>query len=302
MVATVFGSTGFLGRYVVSSIGEAGGRAVCPHRCDDMDMQHLRPMGDLGNIITLDDFSIRDDQKIRDSISKSNVVINLIGQNTETWNYKFKEVRLFSVLCALCSVLQIQSTVFLLCVLHIHSSADSISLCKQPIELQVHEQWPGRLADMCASTPSVERLIHVSALGADPNSASPRLASMGKGEAAIMDSFPEATIMRFGPVVGVEDRFYNDFALWAYSAYGVPVVDGGYARVQPVYCVDAAEAIYKSLQFDDAPGSVYELGGPDSMSCASLFRLSNKECMLVQYRDSCLKKSLHKLAQSTTTL
>jgi hypothetical protein len=52
-------------------------------------------MGDLGNIITLEDFSIRDDWKIRDSISKSNVVINLIGQNTETWNFKFKEVRVF---------------------------------------------------------------------------------------------------------------------------------------------------------------------------------------------------------------
>lgn len=98
VVATVFGCTGFLGRYVVSSIGEAGGRAVCPHRCDDMDIQHLRPMGDLGNIITLEDFSIRDDQKIRDCIGKSNVVINLIGQNTETWNYKFKEVRVFTVL------------------------------------------------------------------------------------------------------------------------------------------------------------------------------------------------------------
>jgi NADH dehydrogenase (ubiquinone) 1 alpha subcomplex subunit 9 len=89
----VFGATGFLGRYVVSAIGEAGGRAVCPHRCDDMDMQHLRPMGDLGNIITVQDFSIRDDDLVKKTISKSNVVINLIGQHTETWNYKFQEVR-----------------------------------------------------------------------------------------------------------------------------------------------------------------------------------------------------------------
>jgi uncharacterized protein YbjT (DUF2867 family) len=52
--------------------------------------------------------------------------------------------------------------------------------------------------------------------------------------------------------------------------YGVPVVDGGYNRVQPVYCVDAAEAIYKSLSFDDARGSLYELGGPDALTCAPL--------------------------------
>ena len=92
VTATVFGATGFLGRYVVAAIGEKGGRVVCPHRCDDMDMQHLRPMGDLGNIITLQDFSIRDDDLVRQCISKSNVVINLIGQNTETWNYGFDEV------------------------------------------------------------------------------------------------------------------------------------------------------------------------------------------------------------------
>lgn len=55
-------------------------------------MQHLRPMGDLGNIVTLENFSIRDEEFVKYSISKSNVVINLIGQNTETWNYGFKEV------------------------------------------------------------------------------------------------------------------------------------------------------------------------------------------------------------------
>ena len=93
VVATVFGSTGFLGRYVVSAIGENGGRVVCPHRCDDMDMQHLRPMGDLGNIITLQDFSIRDDELIKRCISKSNIVINLIGLHSETWNFGFDEVR-----------------------------------------------------------------------------------------------------------------------------------------------------------------------------------------------------------------
>jgi hypothetical protein len=99
VVATVFGATGFLGRYVVSMIGEQGGRVVCPHRCDDLDMQHLRPMGDLGNIITLQEFSIRDEAAVKKVISKSNVVINLIGQKTETWNFGFKEVRSIASLC-----------------------------------------------------------------------------------------------------------------------------------------------------------------------------------------------------------
>ena len=94
VVATIFGATGFLGRYVVSTFGEHGSRAVCPHRCDDMDMQHLRPMGDLGNIITVPDFTIRDDELVKKLISKSNVVVNLIGQYTDTWNFTLKDVRI----------------------------------------------------------------------------------------------------------------------------------------------------------------------------------------------------------------
>lgn len=218
ITATVFGANGFLGRYVVSAIGQSGGRVVCPHRCDELDLQHLWPMGDLGNIVTLEDFSIRDDAFIRRAISKSNVVINLIGQQAETWNYGFEEV---------------------------------------------HTDFPRRLAAMCAETPRVERLIQVSELGAAPNSASRRLASKAAGDAAVLDAFPAATVLRVGPVVGVEDRFYTDLAIWRYSNSGVPLIDGGYNRVQPTYVVDVAEAIVKTLEVKEAAGAVYELGGPE---------------------------------------
>ena len=47
MTATIFGCTGFLGRYVAQALGNMGVRLVLPYRCDDTDMQHLRTMGDL---------------------------------------------------------------------------------------------------------------------------------------------------------------------------------------------------------------------------------------------------------------
>lgn len=75
--------------------------------------------------------------------------------------------------------------------------------------------------------------------------------------------------MRLAPLVGVEDRFFNDMALWIYANSGAPIVDGGSSKVQPVYVVDVAEAIYKSLQYDDAVGALYELGGPETMQYAS---------------------------------
>jgi NADH dehydrogenase len=136
--------------------------------------------------------------------------------------------------------------------------------------VQVHEKWPELLAEACSNTPSVERLIHVSCLGADVDSPSPRLASKARGEVALQQAFPDATIMRCGPLVGVEDRFYTDLALWRFSNSGVPVIDGGMNKVQPVYVVDVAEAIYRSLEFEEAKGSTFELGGPSVVTCAHL--------------------------------
>lgn len=48
ITATVFGASGFLGRYVVNALARQGTQCVLPHRCDDLDVQHLKQMGDLG--------------------------------------------------------------------------------------------------------------------------------------------------------------------------------------------------------------------------------------------------------------
>ncbi len=50
VVAAVFGSTGFLGRYVVNAFGKMGSQVVLPYRSDEIDIQHLRLMGDLGQV------------------------------------------------------------------------------------------------------------------------------------------------------------------------------------------------------------------------------------------------------------
>lgn len=50
ITATVFGATGFLARYIINSLAKAGSQVVMPYRCDDLDVQHLRTMGDLGQV------------------------------------------------------------------------------------------------------------------------------------------------------------------------------------------------------------------------------------------------------------
>lgn len=92
ITATIFGCSGFVARYVAQALGSIGTRLVLPYRCDDLDVQHLRTMGDLGMIVPMRDFNARSDESVRSMVASSDVVINLIGSDVETWNYSFEEV------------------------------------------------------------------------------------------------------------------------------------------------------------------------------------------------------------------
>ncbi|XP_030070440.1 NADH dehydrogenase [ubiquinone] 1 alpha subcomplex subunit 9, mitochondrial [Microcaecilia unicolor] len=91
IVATVFGSTGFLGRYVVNRLGRIGSQVVIPYRCDQYDIMYLRPMGDLGQLIFLE-WDPRNKDSIRRALEHSSVVINLVGREWETRNFSFEDI------------------------------------------------------------------------------------------------------------------------------------------------------------------------------------------------------------------
>jgi len=91
IIATVFGATGFLGRYVVNNLGRTGSQVIIPFRYDEHNYRHLKLMGDLGTIVPFR-FDIRDIESVKTAISRSNVVINLIGRNYETKYFSFEDV------------------------------------------------------------------------------------------------------------------------------------------------------------------------------------------------------------------
>src|SRR6476646_7100906 len=59
------------------------------------------------------------------------------------------------------------------------------------------------------------RLIHVSALGADPESTALYARSKAAGEVAVLGTVPDATILRPSILFGPEDDFFNRFAAMA---------------------------------------------------------------------------------------
>ena len=91
ITAAVFGSTGFLGRYVVNHLAKNGSRVLVPTRCSENHRQHLKPMGDLGQIVQFD-YSMRDDEAIKYAVERANVVINMVGREWETRNFSFEDV------------------------------------------------------------------------------------------------------------------------------------------------------------------------------------------------------------------
>jgi NADH dehydrogenase (ubiquinone) 1 alpha subcomplex subunit 9 len=90
IIATVFGASGFLGRYMVNRLGGVGAQCIIPYRGDGDEVRHLKLMGDLGMINPIP-FDIRDEQSIYEATKHSNVVINLIGKEWATKNYSIDE-------------------------------------------------------------------------------------------------------------------------------------------------------------------------------------------------------------------
>ncbi|CED85151.1 NADH:ubiquinone oxidoreductase, NDUFA9/39kDa subunit [Phaffia rhodozyma] len=88
--ATVFGASGFLGRYVVSKLAKAGTQVIVPYRDAD-EVRFLRVTGDLGQIVPME-WDIRKPHQIEECLRHSDVVYNLVGRDWETRNNKFDDI------------------------------------------------------------------------------------------------------------------------------------------------------------------------------------------------------------------
>jgi uncharacterized protein YbjT (DUF2867 family) len=114
------------------------------------------------------------------------------------------------------------------------------------------------------------RLIHVSALGADPESTAAYARTKAAGEAAVLATVPDATIFRPSIMFGPEDDFFNRFASMARLFPFLPLVGGGETKYQPVFVGDVAQAIVRAANGQAKGGTIYELGGPEVKSFKEL--------------------------------
>lgn len=126
----------------------------------------------------------------------------------------------------------------------------------------VHEQGAGTLARESAAA-GVARFVLVSGIGADPESDSAYIRARGRGERAVQQAFPGATIVRPSAMFGPGDALFGTLAHLARLLPVVPLIGGGHTRLQPVFVEDVAEAIVRILADPATAARTYELAGPN---------------------------------------
>jgi NADH dehydrogenase len=127
----------------------------------------------------------------------------------------------------------------------------------------------GRIA-AAARTAGAASFVHVSAIGADPESPVAYARSKADGEAAVRAAFPSATILRPSILFGPDDHFLNMFAGLIARLPALPVFAPA-ARLQPLFVDDAALAAVQALTDVAAHGGkLYEIAGPEVLTMLDL--------------------------------
>jgi len=165
-------------------------------------MRHLNPMFDLGRLRKVF-YSSRDRDSMAEVIADADVVVNLIGKYYETKVLADKKTFPYVEYKTNYSFEETNVTI------------------------------PRTVAELCSEM-QVDNLIHVSCAMAKEDASSEWARSKWRGEQAVKEAYPWATIIRPTQLFGHEDRLLNWFANVAARLPFVPFVEGGQALTQPV--------------------------------------------------------------------
>lgn len=221
-LVTIYGGSGFVGRYIARRMANEGWRVRVAVRRPNEAM-FVKPYGVVGQVEPVL-CNIRDDASVAAVMHGADAVVNCVGVLNELGKNAFDAVQ-----------------------------ADGAA----------------RIARIAADQ-GVERMVHISAIGADAGSNSAYARSKADGEAGVLAHMPNAVILRPSIIFGTEDQFFNRFSGMARMGPLLPLV-GAETRFQPVYVDDVAKAAVMGV-LGQAEGGVYELGGPEVKTFRALMQ------------------------------
>ncbi len=109
----------------------------------------------------------------------------------------------------------------------------------------VHVESAQRVAAQ-AHRAGVERLVHVSGIGADAASPSRYIRKRGEGELAVRAAFADALFVRPAVMFGPDDAFLTTILKLLRQLPIYPMFGRGRTRLQPAHAEDVAEAVARS--------------------------------------------------------
>ena len=227
-LVTLFGGSGFIGRYAARALVEAGYRVRVavrrPHLAGDVRLAGAPGWVDIVQA------NVRHPASVSAAIDGADGVVNLVGILYEKGRQTFEGAQ--------------------------HDGAKNV-------------------AQACRDA-GIDRLVHVSAIGANPEAQSDYAKTKGMAELAVKAALPSAVILRPSIIFGPEDDFFNRFA--AMSAHPIstiapflPAIGGGDTKLQPVYAGDVADAIAAAVSTPEHAGRIFELGGPQTYTFKELY-------------------------------
>lgn len=140
----------------------------------------------------------------------------------------------------------------------------------------VHVDGARIIAEQAAAR-GVTRFVQISGLGVDANSPSKYSAARARGEAAVREVAPSATIIRPSVIFGPDDIFFNRLGQMLSLSPVMPLIGGGATRLQPVYVADVAAAVAAAVIDPSSAGRTFEIGGPGVYTFRELVELVMKE-------------------------
>ncbi|MGB7660604.1 MAG: complex I NDUFA9 subunit family protein [Pseudolabrys sp.] len=143
----------------------------------------------------------------------------------------------------------------------------------------LHVECAQRLATQ-ARQAGVERLVHVSGIGADVASPSRYVRKRGEGELAVRAAFADALLIRPAVMFGPDDSFLTAIVTLLERLPIYPMFGRGLTRLQPAYVEDVAEAITRALQRTEKHPITFECGGPRVYSYEELLKAAAHEAGL----------------------
>jgi NADH dehydrogenase (ubiquinone) 1 alpha subcomplex subunit 9 len=237
ITTAIFGCTGFVGKYVNGCCAQHRHTLILPFRFRSGvggNIRHLRHQvdGTFGQIFPTD-YELDKEFVVKAILEKVENVYNCIGAWQEPHMYEHSQSWF---------------------------SAEGLNV-----------EWPRMLARWCREL-GINRLVHISMVGADVNSPSKILRQKALAEQAILEEFPRATIIRSTDMFSEDDWTYTRY-LRAQRLWKITPVPNRGARIhQPVFVGDIAEAAARAVVLDHTEGRIAELGGPIRWTTNDLLR------------------------------